>query len=118
MPLADILCCPLDEVAEVITHEEAYGRGSWYLAKNISTIELSQLGEMLGVGSYDELMEGFELVGEPLDEGPWPQTIPDSLLTKLKTISDQEIKQVTPKWAKIEDFFDCDPKDLAKYLRE
>ena len=55
MPLSDILCCPQDELAEAIAHEKPYGLGAWYLAKNISTIELAQLGEMLGVGKYDTL---------------------------------------------------------------
>ena len=52
-----------------------------------------------------------------MDEGPWPQTFPAKLLAKLKAITDEEIKQVAPKWAKIEELENAKPADLAKYLK-
>lgn len=66
-------------------------------------IELCRLGEMLSVDSYANLMSGFDLVGEPRDEGPWPQTIPDALTTRLATLSDDEIADVAPRWVTIEE---------------
>ena len=119
MPLSDILSCDETMVEAAITSERPYTIGDWYLAKGISTIELSKLGEMLKVSDYDSLMSGFELVGEPLPEGPWPERIPEVLTAKLRTITDEEIAHVCQPWAKIEEFFGTvAPADLVPYLTE
>ncbi len=118
MPLSDIVSCPEDQLAEVITHEEPYGLGTWYMAKGVTGIELCKLGELLGVGSYDELYAAFNLVGEPLDEGPWPETMHAGLIQRLGTISDDEITSVTPEWAKIEEFRDAaTAESLTEYIK-
>src|SRR5215212_12007215 len=118
MPLSDIVSCPLDQLEEVITHEEPYQLGTWYHAKNIGTIELCQLGELLGIGSYDDLNAGFELVGEPLPDGPWPQTIHQEIVAALANITDEQISKVTPRWAQIEEFGGAvSAKNLADYLK-
>ena len=119
MPLTDILCCDPADLKAAITSAEPYSVGKWHMAKGIGTIELCKLGELLGVGSYDEINKGFEIVGEPLPEGPWPETIHPPLLSALKEIDDLKIAEVTPSWAKIEEFWGgADPDDLAQYLKE
>jgi hypothetical protein len=118
MPLTDVLACPEDQLEAIITHEECYQRGSWYLAKRAGAIELCKLGEALGIGSYDDLKRGFKLVGEPLPEGPWPETIHPRLVEKLTTITDDEIETVTREWCRIEEFHGvAKPEELAKYLK-
>jgi hypothetical protein len=118
MPLSDIVSCPQNQLAEVITHEVPYGLGKWFLAKRVSTIELCKLGEFLGIGSYENLSAEFNLVGEPLDDGPWPETIHQGLIAKLATISDDEIARVTPAWAGIEEFRgETTAEDLVAYLK-
>ncbi len=88
------------------------------MAKRIGEIELCQLGEMLGVASYDELTSGFNLIGEPRDEGPWPQSIPTALVDRLRTLTDDDIFGVVPKWAAIEEFRGgATTKSLAEYLQ-
>jgi hypothetical protein len=116
MPLSDIVACDQDQLLDIVTQEEAYSKGAWFYAKNIDMIVLSKLGEMLGVAAYDELMEGFELVGEPLDDGPWPHTLPEALLAKLAKITDAEIDEVVPRWAKIEEFHGGWEEGLREYL--
>ncbi len=117
MPLSDILACPKDEVEFLIQLEEPYSKGKWYMAKNIGTIELSQLGEILNVNSYKELSGNFNLVGEPLDEGPWPQTIPLELIEKLHCLPENEMASASDKWSKIEEFLgSANPEDLKQYL--
>ncbi|NQZ67672.1 MAG: hypothetical protein HRT89_06345 [Lentisphaeria bacterium] len=81
-------------------------------------IELSKLGEMLSVASYDELMDDFELVGEPLEEGPWPMAIPSKLSDKLMIIEEDEIISVCAKWVEIEEFYDSDKEGLSQYIKE
>ena len=118
MPLTDILCCAPDDLHSAITSEEPYALGTWLMAKGVGTIELCKLGELLGIGTYDEIKSGFRLVGDPLPEGPWPERIHDGLLTELKGIEDLKITEVAPEWAKIEEFWGgADPGDLAEYLK-
>lgn len=118
MPLADILACPAEELEAILGDENPYDRGAWFMAKNIGMIELCQLGELLQVDSYDSLTGEFNLVGEPLPEGPWPQTVPTALSDKLAKLDDREIAAVCPKWSGIEEFDGATPADvLADYLR-
>lgn len=117
MPASDILACPVDQVLEIVTDEEGYEKGNWFMAKNIGMIELSQLGQMLGVAEYESLMGGFELVGEPLPEGPWPQTLPPALADSLTFISDDQIADVCGRWSGIEEFSGMMPAEsLVEYL--
>lgn len=117
MPLNDILNCPETELWSVLDSDEPYDKERWFLCKGIGMIELCQLGEMLSVDSYDNLMSGFDLVGEPRDEGPWPQTIPDGLIARLAMLSDDEIAGVVPQWVTIEEFHGtATAESLADYL--
>ncbi len=118
MPLSDILACPLGSLPEIVTSENPYQHAQWYLAKNIGAIELSKLGELLNIGSYDEINEGFELVGEPLPDGPWPETVPPRLIDAVKTLTAVEIARVAEPWSGIEEFHGtASADDLAKYLQ-
>lgn len=119
MPLSDILSSPEAQVHDCITSDEPYAVGDWYMAKNIGAIELSKLGEMLGVASYDALHGGFELQGEPLEEGPWPERIPTDLIKGLRALDDDKIEEVVPRWARIEEFRGSAAEDgLKRYLGE
>lgn len=118
MPLSDILVCQTDEVEAAITSEKPYSIGAWFQAKNVGMIELCKLGEMLGVAPYDSLTAGFTLVGEPLPEGPWPQTVPAGLIAKIAALTDEEIAAACPRWAEIEEFGNVMPADdLVRYLQ-
>jgi hypothetical protein len=122
MPLSDILNCKVDDLWTILDSHldsgEPYDQKHWFLSKGIGSIELSQLGEMLGVDSYDNLMAGLKLVGEPRDEGPWPQTIPAALTNRLATITDDEIAAVVPRWVELEEFQPGATVDsLTEYLQ-
>lgn len=117
MPLNDILNCPESELWRILDSEDEYGNEGWFLCKGIGMIELCQLGEMLGVASYKELTAQFHLIGEPRDEGPWPQTIPSCLIDKIRSLTEEEMASVVPKWAAIEEFHGMATKDsLCDYL--
>ena len=118
MPLSDILSCPEEQLAELITLEEPYSRGSWFMAKGISSIELSMFGEISGVDNYDSLPEQFSLIGEPLPDGPWPQKIPESLIQTIMNLTESEISRACKPWSEIEELSGyCKPTDLEDYLR-
>lgn len=116
MPLSDLLSCPQDQLETIITNDEPYSSGSWFLAKNIGTIQLCKLGELLGLGSYRDLKGGFRLVGEPLPDGPWPETTHPALIAKLREISDAEIQSVVNDWVKTDELAGVPPDNLADYL--
>jgi len=119
MPVSDILNCTETELWPVLDSDESFDGERWFRCKGIGMIELCKLGEMLGVDSYDNLMDGFDLVGEPRDEGPWPQTIPDTLLNRLASISDDDIAAVTPRWLTLDEFHGAASLDsLADYLTQ
>ncbi len=119
MPLNDILNCAVDDLWSILDSEEKYDGKSWFLYKGIGTIELSQLGELLEVDSYANMMAGLQLVGEPRDEGPWPLTIPAALTQRLATIADDEIAMVVPRWMESEQFRGtATMESLADYLKQ
>lgn len=119
MPLNDVLNCTAEELWTILDSDQCWKLPRWFLSKRVDMIAFSQLGEMLSVGSYDELMAGFQLVGEPREDGPWPQTIPPALIQRLAAISDEEIATVAPLWAKTEEFHGVlTTEDLSCYLKE
>ncbi|MCA9170636.1 MAG: hypothetical protein KDB23_23315, partial [Planctomycetales bacterium] len=73
MPLNDILNCAEADLWNILDSDDAYQHDGWFMCKGIGMIELSKLGEILDVASYDDLMSEFKLIGEPRDDGPWPQ---------------------------------------------
>jgi hypothetical protein len=118
MPLNDILNCSEGELWSILDSDEPYDKKRWFLCKGIGMIELSQLGEMLNVDSYDNLMAGLKLVGEPRDDGPWPQTIPAALTQRLAKITDDEVAAVVPRWVQLEEFRGAaTTESLTDYLK-
>ncbi|MEZ6138898.1 MAG: hypothetical protein R3C53_28770 [Pirellulaceae bacterium] len=118
MPLSDLLSCPETDLAAIITSDEPYSAGEWLQAKNIATIQLSKLGEILGLGSYKELNSGFELVGEPLPDGPWPERTPPALITAVAALTDDEINSTAATWARDPELQGNTPEMLAAYLTD
>jgi hypothetical protein len=117
MPLNDILNCAVEDVWLILDSDEPYDKDRWFLCKGIGMIELSQLGEMLRVDSYDSLMAGMKLIGEPRDDGPWPVTIPDALTKRLAAITNHEIAAVVPRWVELEEFHGTATREsLTDYL--
>ena len=94
---------------------------SWFRSNGIGEIELAQLGEMLAVASYDDLMDGFDELGEFDDSelgNSMAQPIPASLTERLASIDDKAIEAVAKQWATIDEFGgDEDPALLLGYLR-
>ncbi|SMP78254.1 hypothetical protein SAMN06265222_12515 [Neorhodopirellula lusitana] len=118
MPLSDMLTCPESELAKIITSDEPYSSGRWLQAKNIAMIQLSKLGEILNLGTYKELSAGFELVGEPLPDGPWPERTPPALVAAIAALTDDEIQTVARAWSNDPELEGNAPGILAAYLSD
>ena len=74
-----------------------------FFYNKMGMIELSNLGEMLEVDTYDQLSAQFKMVG-PLLESMWGESTPSNLMDRLRTINDDEVKTVASSWAKIDEF--------------
>ena len=103
MPISDVVFLDGHSPERVMDAEVPYSVGTWFHAKNIDDIALSQLGEMLGIASYDDLMSGFTCL-TPLDAYRWLFSIPEALQDKIRSLEDDEIAAVAPQWAGIEEF--------------
>lgn len=118
MPLADLLVCSEDELLDLLTRDDRYEAGAWLLAKRIDSLKLSRLGELLGLGSYESLMAEFELVGDPMPDGPWPERFPASLPPRLASLSDDEVGEVCERWVLIDELEGWQAESLETYLRD
>lgn len=43
-------------------------------------------------------MDGFGLIGEPLDDGPLPTPIPQSLIDRIAGLTNDESRPVAVQW--------------------
>jgi hypothetical protein len=68
VPISDVIFLEGNNPEEVVNSEDPYSFGNWFRAKSIDMIPLSQLGEMLGMSAYKELMNGFQPVHPPEGE--------------------------------------------------
>lgn len=113
--ITDILVLKENGREQIINAEDArLIEGKYFLAKRIDQIALSQLGELLNISSYDEIMKEFEIVSLIVDECIF-LTFPTKLQNKIKEISNTEISKVVVKWATMEEFYGTS-KELEDFL--
>ena len=103
MPISDVVFLDGNDPEEMMFSDDPYSYGKWFSAKNIDTIPLSVLGELLGVASYKELMKGFQPILPPEGES-FLLSFPEPLQDRIRVLSDQEIVDVASKWSKIDEF--------------
>ncbi|MEQ3725630.1 hypothetical protein [Alcanivorax sp.] len=116
MPVSDVVFLEGNDPEEVANSENPYLFGNWFSAKNIDMIPLSQLGEMLGVSTYKELMKGFQPVHPPEGEA-FILSFPEELQDKIKELSESSITDVVVPWSRIEEFGGNAPEEqLQQYL--
>lgn len=103
MPISDVVFLEGHDAKEILYSEDTYEKGKWFLAKNIDLIPLSQLGEILGVASYVELMHNFRPILPPEGE-QFLLTFPRNLQDKIRRLTNEEIVNAASEWSKIDDF--------------
>lgn len=116
MPISDVVFLEGNNPDEVMNSENPYEYGKWFKAKNVDMIPLSLLGEILGVSSYNELMQGFQPVVPPEGEA-FLLSFPEVLQDRIKSLTDDEVRNVVSEWSKIEEFSgDASEEPLQEYL--
>ena len=118
MPISDVVFLMGNSPEQVLDTEHPYSVGVWFHAKNIDQIALSQLGQMLGIASYDDLIGGFTAL-TPLDSERWLFSIPETLQDNIRSLEDDEIVAIAQQWAGIEEFHGGVTADsLISYISE
>lgn len=115
MPISDVVFLEGNEPEHVLNSDGPYLHGKWFNSKNIDMIPLSQLGELLGVASYKELMVEFQPVHLPEGEA-FILSFPSVLQDKIKSLNDDEISEVIGKWSRIEELHGTPEELLKQYL--
>ena len=69
MPDGEFFVAHADEVDDALVEDGPVGRYPAVEANNLTSVELATLGEILGVGSYDQLVVSFEDAGRPSASG-------------------------------------------------
>ncbi|WP_444944062.1 hypothetical protein ACJJIK_02230 [Microbulbifer sp. ZKSA006] len=103
MPISDIVFLDGNEPEEVLYCEDQAECGIWFRAKNIDSVPLSKLGEILGVGTCKELSSGFQPAVPPEGEA-FLLNFPVALKNKIASCSAQEIESASNEWVKIDEF--------------
>lgn len=117
MPLSDIVFLEGNNPEDVANSPEPYSLGTWFHAKNIDLIPLSKLGELLSVATYKDLMSGFNPLFPPEGDG-FILSFPEVLQDKIRSLTDDEISEVVPRWAEIEEFGEfATTESLTTYLK-
>lgn len=91
-------------IAEVTPDELRWAREPWknfpcVRAHSNGPMELSRLGELLGVGSYEEVLAGFTFLAGESQESPWVVAIPEGLVERLTSVDGAAQQWAATRWA-------------------
>ena len=99
--LGEFFAARSEDLDEALVEEGPYGRLSTVEAKGLTEVSLATLGEFLGVGAYDELVERIGEGAEAESEEAGLLTIPTELRDALAEAKD--IDSVAGRWAATEE---------------
>ena len=99
--LGEFFAARSEDLDEALVEEGPYGRLSTVEAKGLTEVSLATLGEFLGVGAYDELVERIGEGPEAESEEAGLLTIPTELRDALAEAKD--IDSVAGRWAATEE---------------
>jgi hypothetical protein len=86
-------------------------------ARRLGPIQLARLGEVLGVGSYDTVIQGFSLLAGESQESPWVIAFPEELASAVASLGSGEVEGIGTRWANAEGMpSEISPEELKTYL--
>jgi hypothetical protein len=95
--LGEFFAARSEDLDEALVEEGPYGRLSTVEAKGLTEVSLATLGEILGVGGYDQLVERIGEGPQAESEEAGVLTIPTELRDALAEARD--INTVAARWA-------------------
>ena len=70
----------------------------------LEPVLLSKLGEIIGAGEYNDLIDAFSLKYSEGEDGPWATEIPKSFVDKVTNLPAKGFEQTAKEWAESEEF--------------
>ena len=114
--LGEFFAARPDEIDEALVEHGPLGRFATVEAKTVSEVSISTLGEILGAGTYDELLG--RLLDDPQAEGGEAglTTVATEIRDALATTDDLE--SVGERWARTEELSAWEPGDVRDVVRQ
>jgi hypothetical protein len=115
--LGEFFAAREDELDAVLVEEGPFDRFETVEAKTVSSVSLATLGEILGVGSYDELFDRADRQARQTADG---EAGIDAVLPELQAAlaADAELDTVAARWAATDELADWDPGDVRDVVHE
>lgn len=114
--LGEFFAAPTTSIDETLVEDGPFDRFKTVTAKTVSSVSIAALGEILGIGTNDEV---YELV----DQGRIAQhgeagidVVPEALRDRLA--SDDDLARVARRWHDTDEMRDWRPEDVAEVVTQ
>ena len=114
--LGEFFAARADEVDDALVEDGPFGRYETVEAKTVSSVSIATLGEILGAGTYDSLVEAASsgLQAPHGESGVDP--VPSEITAALATATD--LDSIAAEWAMTDEMVDWDRDDVRDVIRE
>lgn len=87
--------------------------------KGVGLIELASLHALLAGEEFDPSLDAFPMIGGQ-EDGPWLNRIPDEMLTRLASLSSDDVARFAKDWSATEEFQESmwEPEEVHGRLGE
>lgn len=115
--LGEFFAADPGDVDDTLLDDGPYGRYSTVEAKTVDPVSISTLGEILGVGSYDDLIDEVS-DGRAAPSGEAGLfTVPTKMRDAL-VAGEQEVAAIAARWAATEELQGWQPEEVETVVRE
>jgi hypothetical protein len=99
--------------------KEPWSRYQSCSAYSIRPQELAHAGELLGLGTHEELLRGFSLIAGESQEPPWVVSLPATLVAALRAVGPDETESLAARWGLVDEVGGVQPvESLIRFLAE
>jgi hypothetical protein len=114
--LGEFFAARADEVDDAVVEDGPFGRYETVEAKTVSSVSIATLGEILGAGTYDALVESASSGPQAPDGESGVDPVPREITEALATATDLDAAAAA--WAKTDEMADWDRDDVREVIRE
>jgi hypothetical protein len=114
--LGEFFAAWADEIDNAAIEDGPYDRFPTVEAKNQSEVTIATLGEILGVGNYDELIDRIAEGPEAASGEAGVLTVPSEVCDALAALGD--VRDVAQRWGRTDELAGWEPESLEEVLRD
>jgi hypothetical protein len=114
--LGEFFAARLEDIDEDLVENGPYERLPTVEAKTLSEVTFATLGEILGVGTYDDLVERAAHGRDAESGESGVLSVPTEIRDALATADD--LDAVAERWAATDELEEWSPEDVRQVLRE